>query len=50
MRQALVWALAVPLLWLGTTVPVLGPGYWLAMGVLERIEHIVRRFKVKTAP
>lgn len=45
MRQAFAWVLAVPLLWLGTGVPALGPGYWLAMGVLDGIERIVRRFK-----
>lgn len=50
MRRAFAWVLAVPLLRLGTAVPVLGPGYWLAMGVLDGIQHIVHRFQAKGAP
>ena len=45
MRQAVAWVLAVLLLSAGSAVPILGPGYWLAVGVRDRIDGLARRWK-----
>jgi len=44
-RQAVGWALAVPVLWVSTVVyPVIGLGYFLVLGVVDTVEHVARRW------
>jgi hypothetical protein len=43
-RQAIGWALVVPVLWVSTIVyPVMGLGYFLVLGVVDTIGHVARR-------
>ena len=45
-RHALGWALAVPVLWVSTLVyPVIGLAYVLALGVVDTIGHVARRWR-----
>lgn len=45
MRQALAWALAGGMLWMGTlAAPIMGLSYWLTAVSLDAIGYLARRF------
>jgi hypothetical protein len=50
LRQAVAWVLAVPLVWVGTAVPILGPGHWLALSVLGKITQLLRPRRIGRRP
>ena len=45
-EQAFGWALAVPVLWVSTLVyPVMGLAYVLALGAIDTVGHVARRWR-----
>src|SRR6266581_1180237 len=45
-RHAFGWALAVPVLWVSTLVyPVMGLAYVLALGAIDTVGHVARRWR-----